>query len=409
MTAPRRISLGRAWDLLDATVPSIAEACPTIRSLTPAGDVRRYEPLVSQVLLVGEADDPASALNGLDVLPSGLVLVARGPRHAVVAHHLGDLEIGVTHPEEYGTSLCVATGSEAHLHALDRRGVEWMAHAREEDLYRQAGLAFIPPELRQASGEIDAAASGRLPVLVDHRDVRGDLHMHTTYSDGRDTVAEMVEACHALRYEYIAITDHSQGAAAGRTLKAREVPRQREELDRLQERFRDMAILHGVEVDILADGRLDFPDRVLEEFDIVLASLHDDAGHDGARLTKRCVEAMRHPLVTIVTHPANRLVGRHEGYDLDFDALYEAAAHTGTALEVDGAASHLDLDGERARAAAAAGVTLVIDSDCHRATQLERYMDLGVGTARRGWVEARQVLNTRPIAELRAFIDAKRR
>ncbi len=170
-----------------------------------------------------------------------------------------------------------------------------------------------------------------------------------------------------------------------------------------------MAILHGVEVDILADGRLDFPDRILEQFDIVLASLHDDAGHDAARLTKRCVEAMRHPLVTIVTHPANRLVGRYDGYDLDFDALYQAAADTGTALEVDGAASHLDLDGEHARAAAAAGVTLVIDSDCHRATQLERYMDLGVGTARRGWVEARQVLNARPIAELRAFIDAKRR
>ncbi len=243
---------------------------------------------------------------------------------------------------------------------------------------------------------------------MDTPDIRGDFHMHTVYSDGRDTVETMVEASHALGYAYIAITDHSQGAAAGRTLAVHEVSQQRDEIERLRERFPGMTILHGVEVDIRADGRLDFDDRVLEQFDIVLASLHDRAGHDGARLTQRCLRAIEHPLVNVVTHPINRLVGRTDGYDLDFDAIYAAARDTGTALEIDGAASHLDLDGEHARAAAAAGVTLTIDSDCHRAPQLSQYMRFGVGTARRGWVEARQVLNTRSLADVRAFINAKR-
>jgi DNA polymerase (family X) len=170
-----------------------------------------------------------------------------------------------------------------------------------------------------------------------------------------------------------------------------------------------MTILHGIEVDILADGRLDFSDAVLEQLDIVIASLHDRARHDGAALTRRCLTAIHHPLVNIISHPANQLVGRRAGYPLDFEALFSAAVETGTALEIDGAPSHLDLDGEHARAAVSAGVTVTIDSDCHRARALDRQMCLGVGTARRGWVEAKQVLNTRPIGEVQAFIAAKRR
>jgi DNA polymerase (family 10) len=169
-----------------------------------------------------------------------------------------------------------------------------------------------------------------------------------------------------------------------------------------------MAILHGIEVDILPDGRLDFEDALLEQFDIVLASLHESARQDGRTLTRRCIAAMRHPLVSILTHPANRLVGRRAGYPLDFDAVYAAALETGTALEIDGAPGHLDLDGEHARAAVSAGVTVVIDSDCHRARSLDRQMRFGIGTARRGWVEARHVLNARPLGEVLAFVAAKR-
>jgi DNA polymerase (family 10) len=275
-------------------------------------------------------------------------------------------------------------------------------------VYRQAGLPPIPAELRHASGEIEAAARGALPSLVHREQIRGDLHMHTTYSDGRDTMAHMVAGCRSLGYEYIAITDHSQGAAASRTLSVDDVARQREEIERLRAGLPGLAILHGVEVDVLLDGSLDFPDRVLEGFDIVLASMHESGRQDPRTLTRRCIQAIRHPLVNIISHPANRLVGRTAGYALDFDAVYAAAAETGTALEIDGAPAHLDLDGEHARAAATAGVTIAVDSDCHRARALQRNMQMAIGTARRGWVETRHVLNTRPLDAIRAFVAAKR-
>jgi DNA polymerase (family 10) len=169
-----------------------------------------------------------------------------------------------------------------------------------------------------------------------------------------------------------------------------------------------MTILQGIEADILPNGRLDCPDEVLARLDIVLASLHDSAGHGRKRLTERCLAAIRHPLVSAITHPGNQLVGHRPPYDMDYEAIYAAAAETGTALEIDGAPSHLDLDGERARAAVAAGVTLVIDSDCHRARSLDRQMRMGVDTARRGWVEPGHVLNSRPIGEVQAFLARKR-
>jgi DNA polymerase (family 10) len=219
----------------------------------------------------------------------------------------------------------------------------------------------------------------------------------------------MVEACCVLGYEYIAVTDHSDRAAASRTVSRGDLSRQRDEIDAIRDRYPQIEILHGIEVDIMPDGSLDFPDRILETLDIVLASLHDAARQDPPTLTRRCIQAIRHPLVTIITHPANRLVGKRAGYPLDFDAIYAAAAETGTVLEIDGAPSHLDLDGEHARAAISAGVTVSIDSDCHRARLLERQMQFGIGTARRAWVEARHVLNARPLDGVRAFVARKRK
>ena len=232
--------------------------------------------------------------------------------------------------------------------------------------------------------------------------------MHTSYSDGRDSLRQMVHAARLLGYEYIAITDHSEHAGASRTLTLDDLARQRDEIIRIREQVRDVTILHGIEVDILPDGSLDCPDKVLAALDIVLASLHEREGQDGARLTRRCVNAIRHPLVSVITHPGNQLVGRRPAYDMDYGAIYAAAAETHTLLEVDGAPSHLDLSGERAAEAVAAGVTLVIDSDCHKAPALDRQMRMGVGTARRGWVEPGHVLNTRSLAEVRAFLARKR-
>jgi DNA polymerase (family 10) len=407
-TEPRRLTLGRTWDLIESVLDAVARACPTLERMIPAGEARRFEPLVSSFVLVGRSPDPPGSLDVICAMPGVDDVLHRSGRRAIVLFQQAEVDVRVAAPDEFGTVLFTATGSRAHAAAMVARRGRPRLCTREEDVYAQAGLPFIAPELRHASGEIEAAESGSLPMLVSREDIRGDLHMHSTYSDGRDTMEQMVAACAALGYEYIAITDHSERATASRTVGADDLARQRDEIERLRERYRGLVILHGIEVDIMPDGRLDFDDDLLSRLDIVLASLHEQARQDGERLTRRCIQAIRHPLVTVVTHPANRLVGRREGYDLDFEAVYAAAAEAGTALEIDGAAGHLDLDGDHARAAVAAGVTVTIDSDCHRAQSLDRQMRFGVGTARRGWVEARHVLNTRPIADVRAFIARKR-
>jgi DNA polymerase (family 10) len=333
----------------------------------------------------------------------------RGPSRAVLVVQRAEIDVHVATPDDYGSVLFTTTGSREHVRGVRARIRRDGPRAHESGIYEDAGLRFIAPELRQDTGEITAALSGTLPdPLIAREHIRGDLHMHTTYSDGRDSIEAMVAECAALGYAYAAITDHSESAAAARTVTLDALTRQRDEIAMVQERYPSVTILHGLEVDILPTGRLDCPDPVLETLDIVLASLHETAGHDAATLTRRCLAAIAHPLVTIITHPANRLVGRRGGYPLDFDAIYAAAAETGTALEIDGAPSHLDLDGAHARAAIAAGVTVAIDSDGHRVRALERQMSLGIGTARRGWVGPRHVLNTRPLGEVRAFIARKR-
>lgn len=403
-----RQPLGRAIDFTDSLIELIAAACPEIHALAAAGDVRRFEPIVETLVLVGSAPDPPSTLQRICAIPMIQCAVHQTGRRVLVRYQQVEVDVRIAAPDEYGSALHLATGSAAHVAAMRSKHGATRVCAREEEVYAHAGLAWTAPELRHATGEIEAAASGALPQLVARTDIRGDLHMHTTYSDGRDTLAAMVQAASALGYEYIAITDHSTRAAASRTLTLDTLERQRDEIARLRERVPRMTILHGVEVDIMPDGGLDFKDEVLESLDLVLASLHDHAGHDATRLTRRCLAAIAHPLVNVITHPANRLVGRDAGYELDFPAVFAAAVETGTALEIDGAPTHLDMDGELARRAVAAGVTVTIDSDCHRASLLDRQMRLGIGTARRGWVEPRQVLNTRPLADVQAFIAAKR-
>jgi DNA polymerase (family 10) len=403
------VPLGRAVDLMDAFILILAAECPEAENFTSAGDVRRFEPLAESLVIVASSPDPVATVDTICTSSSIQSVLHQTGRRALLVYQQTELDVHIAAPDEFGTTLYMATGSCAHLAAMRTRARAARLCAREEEVYSQAGIAWIAPELRHGTGEVEAAARGTLPSLVARADIRGDLHMHSTYSDGRDGLALMVQTCATLGYEYIAITDHSERAGASRTLSTAALVRQRGDIDRLRERFPALTILHGVEVDIMPDGRLDFSDDVLETLDIVLASLHDRASHDPARLTRRCLAAIEHPLVNVITHPANRLVGRYPGHQLDFAAVYAAAAANGTALEIDGAPSHLDLDGEHARQAIAAGVTVTIDSDCHRARLLDKQMRLGIGTARRGWVEPRHVLNTRPLAAVREFIAAKRR
>ena len=396
------------------------------RSYSPLGSLRRFAPAVGDVsvLAVAAAADHIELLSGFARLPAVAAVLARSASHIALGTERGVVTVHVAVPEEAGAALAWHTGSRAHTTQLQARAqrlglvfdrarlLNAQGHAldsdTEERFYYHLELPDIPPELREGEDEITAAEQGTLPALVSAMDIRGDLHMHTNWSDGRDTIDQMVFASQQLGYEYVAITDHSERALSSRQLARSDIARQRVDIDRVRTRAKRVQVLHGIEVDIMPDGSLDFDDDQLAGFDIVLASLHDHAGHDGARLTDRYLRAIRHPLVNVITHPANRTPGRSSGYRLDFDTLFAAAAETGTAMEVDGAPGHLDLDGSLARRAAAAGVTLVIDSDCHRSDGLGRQMRFGVGTARRGWIEPAHVLNTRGIDDVRAFIARKR-
>jgi DNA polymerase (family 10) len=401
------ITLGRAWDVLDTLVPALNHHCPDLLALEPAGAVRRAAPIVPGIVLVACADAPHDAAARIAALPVLTEVLHRTERRLLILFEGHEIDIRVAAPDEFGSVLFAETGPVSHVVDVQKRRGPRIC-ASEMEVYSQAGLAWLPPETRESPDAIERAAAGPLPPLVHHTDIRGDLHMHTTYSDGRDSLRTMVTTAAALGYEYIAITDHSEHAGAGRTVDAARLAKQRDEIEQVRGEMTTMAIFHGLEVDILEDGRLDADDDTMASLDIVLASLHESHGHDGRRLTRRCLAAIEHPLVSVISHPANQLVGRREGYDLDYGALYEAAARTGTALEIDGAPAHLDLDGDHARAAVAAGVTVAIDSDCHRARSLNRQMLMGIGTARRGWVERQHVLNARPLGEIRAFIAAKR-
>jgi DNA polymerase (family X) len=401
------LTLGRACDLVDAFSAAVMTACPELLAINVSGEVRRFEPLLQELVVVGRSADPPGAVAAIAALPTVTGVLHRTGRRVIVVFQGHEIDVRVATSDEFGTLLFTTTGPAAHVVEIHRRRGPRMS-ATEEEVYSQAGLSYLPPEVRGAPDAIEAAVGGRVPRLVTREDIRGDLHMHTTFSDGQNSIREMVHSSAALGYEYIAISDHSEHAAASRTLTRDLLERQREEIARLREEYPRLAILHGIEADILPDGSLDCPDEILASLDLVLASLHERCGHDRRQLTARCLQAVRNPFVTIITHPANQLVGRRAGYDMDYAAIYEAAADTGTALEIDGAPGHLDLDGEHARDAVASGATLTIDSDCHRARSLDRQMRLGIGTARRGWVEPRHVLNTRPVREVRAFIAQKR-
>jgi DNA polymerase (family X) len=418
-----RIPLGRAVNVAE-TVLEALRAAPGVAWAMPVGSLRRGQDMVGDIEIVAATDQPAAAIDALLALPISSHVLHRGERRLYFLTDRVQIGIRLPDPANAGAELLYLTGSRGHFDALRAHAAAagWTLEANglhaadgsripaatEAHIYEALGLPPIPPEIRNGDDEIALASRGDLPALVARGDIRGDLHMHSLWSDGRDSIDAMVEACRALGYEYMAITDHSPHSAASRNLTLDTVKKQAEEIARLREQYPDIAILHGCEVDIMPDGRLDFPDKVLGTLDIVLASLHERAGHGAEQLMHRYESAMRHPLVAVITHPTNRIVPTRRGYELDYDRLFAKAVETHTIVEIDGSPAHLDLDGALARRAIAAGATVAIDSDCHRAEMLGRQMDLGVVTARRGWVEPRHVLNTRSLSEVRSAIAAKR-
>ena len=313
-------------------------------------------------------------------------------------------------PERFGTALQYATGSKDHNvrlrelalkqglslseHSLERKDGGEILCAREEEVYAALGLPWIPPELREDRGEVQAARDGTLPRLVELADMRSELHTHSTWSDGKLSILEMAQAARQRGIKLLAISDHSfsLGVAGGMTIE--DVRRQRQEIDDAQRQLGDsIRLIQGVEVEMRADGSLDFPDEVLAELDIVCASLHTGLRQPREKVTERTLSAIRNPHVDMIGHPTGRMIPDREGADLDMDAVLAAAAETDTVLEINAHPSRLDLDDVYARRAIGMGIRLAINTDAHAASDLD-LLHFGVSTARRGWVTAESVINT---------------
>jgi DNA polymerase (family 10) len=331
-------------------------------------------------------------------------------------------QIIVTTPVNVGAVLVQATGSEQHVaqlaaHASVRglaltgaalwRGSEFVYTPDEESLYRALGLAYIEPELREGRGEIAAAERGELPRLVTRGDLRGFLHCHTSYSDGSNSVEDLALACRTAGYQWIGITDHSQAAAYAGGLKSDDLLRQGDEIDEVNARLQGIRVLKGVEADILADGRVDFEDRVLERLDFVIASIHSRFNMTDADMTARLLTAMDNPYLTIVGHPTGRLLLSRDPYGLDLDLIIEKAAEKGVALEVNADPHRLDLDWRVLPRVREGGVMVSIGADAHSVAGIG-HVDYGVGIARKGWLGPTDILNTRSAEEFTAWAGRRR-
>ena len=409
-----RALLGKVLPVVRGLVEELA-AHPACDRVSEAGSIRRRFETAKDVDLIATSEDPAALTAWFVAHPRVAEVAAHGPSKATVVTYDGyRFDLRVVPPESYGSLLQHFTGSKDHNVAIRedavRRGLsvseygvqdvetgETVTAAEEGDVYERLGYAWIPPELRENRGELEAARAGTLPELVTLEDVRGDLHMHTTWSDGRATLDEMVAAAKEEGREYVAICDHAK------RLKGDLLARQGEAIATVNESVKGIEVLRGVEVDIRRDGSLDMEDDLLAELDWVMASIH--SGFTGSRdeLTKRLVAAMESPHVDCIGHPTGRKINKRAPYELDLDAVFAAAVETGTFLEINSQPDRLDLRDVHARAAAEAGVGIVVSTDAHRLHELAN-LELGVFQARRGWLTAEQVVNTRPWREVRRLL-----
>jgi DNA polymerase (family 10) len=419
-TRDQRIPIGQALPLAEEIIATLREKCPTIGQLGPAGSLRRWEETVVDIDLIGTSPHPQQVIDTLVSLPQVQQVLDHGPQKArVVVDSSIQVELRLGEAESFGTLLQHFTGSQQHNiqlgdHAhrlglsLNEYGITHLdsgvveKFADEESFYARLGLQYIPPELRLGMGELGPAQNGQLPRLVEESDLCGDLHLHSLWSDGRDSIETMVEAAVARGYEYLALTDHSAGRGIANGLSPERLLEQISLLRSLQSRY-PITILCGSEVDIRADGTLDYPDELLAQLDLVVASVHSAMGQDSATMTQRIIQAMRHPAVTIIGHPSTRLLGRREPVQFDLEALLQAARETGTAMEVNASPERLDLKDTHAYQARELGVPLVISSDSHHHAHLAK-MRFGVAVARRAWCGPRHIVNAFHREQFLAFI-----
>jgi DNA polymerase (family 10) len=416
-----RRPLGEVLDIAKRIEAALA-ALPGVAQVVVAGSIRRHRETIGDVDVLVAATDPAQVSRAFQSLPEVQAVIAEGPTKTLARLSVGlDADLRVLAPRSFGAALLYFTGSKAHSVALRKiaqrqglklneyglfRGPRAIGSRTEEEIYKALGLSWIPPEMREDEGEIELARRGALPAVVSPADIRGDLHVHTKWSDGSASIREMAQAARRLGHQYIAITDHTRDLAVTGGLDRDELRAQIKEVRKVDRELGGVRVLAGAEVNIRADGTLDMDDDVLAELDLVGAAIHSHFEQTRTDLTRRIVRAVENPHVDILFHPAGRALGHRRPLDFDFGQVLEASVRSGTVLEINGQPGRLDLPDSMVRRAVEAGARIAIDSDAHTPDELRFISAFGVGVGRRGWAERRHVVNTRPFEALRGLLKA---
>ena len=420
----QRIPIGEALPIVEEITVALC-SIPGVRNLTAAGSLRRFRETLGDIDLMGTADNPREVIDAFVGLPHIRQVLAQGSTKAsaIVSGGL-QVDLRMVEHDSFGSLLQYFTGSKQHNISLRERGhkqglklseygITVVATDRlekfstEEGFYHRLGLQYIPPELREAQGEIEKAEQGAIPELVELSDIKGNLHTHTEWSDGHDSIEELALAARDMGYQYIAITEHSAGRGITHGLDVKRLRRQVAEIRALNQRLTGIHVLTGIEVDIRADGSLDLPHEILSELDIVIAAVHSAMNQSEEKMTRRVISAIENPDVDMIAHPTCRLIGEREPVAIDLEAIMHAAAKYNKVMEINAMPDRLDLKDIHAFRARDWGVKLAIGTDAHSIAHLG-FMRFGVGVARRAWCEPQHVLNTLSLAELLAVLNRNR-
>ncbi|MEK7387101.1 MAG: DNA polymerase/3'-5' exonuclease PolX [candidate division NC10 bacterium] len=419
-----RMPLGRALPLGQELVEAL-EDVPGVKAIELAGSLRRMKETVGDIDILVTSTTPGQVMQAFTRLPQASEVLERGETKASIRHREGiQVDLRVLEPECFGAALVYFTGSKQHNIRI--RGIAGtkglkiseygvfrastgrrVAGATEEEVYAAIGLPWIPPELREDLGEVEAASKWTLPRLVSLGDLRGDLHCHTKASDGHHTVEELVAAAEKRGYEYLLVSDHSPSARVAGGLTADELAAHVKKVRAVQKKHPDITVLAGSECDILDDGSLDYPDAVLAGLDLVIGAVHSRFKQPGREMTARICRALANPYVSILAHPTGRLIGEREPYDVDLDQVFRTAKRHGKAIEINAYPARLDLNDVHARRARDLGVLVAVSTDAHVLDHLNT-IELGVATARRAWIEKPEVVNTWPVKKLLAWARSSR-
>ncbi|MCS7201906.1 MAG: DNA polymerase/3'-5' exonuclease PolX [Dictyoglomus sp.] len=421
-----RIPLGIALPIIEEILSFLSNN-PYIKNITPAGSVRRRKETIGDIDILITTQDIEKVNESLRKLPILKDIIASGPTKTSINVEPGiQVDFRVVEDKCFGAALQYFTGSKAHNIKLRelalKKGLKINEYGvfrlednlrlggqKEEDIYEILGLQFIPPELREDQGEVELASIGKLPNLIEEKDILGDLHSHTNWSDGANTLEEMVDFAYRLGYKYLVISDHSQALGVAGGLTPEKIEKQREKIYELNKKYRDFKIIHSIEANILSDGSLDLPQQILEKFDLVIAGLHSGFKQSKEKITERLISAIKNPWVDIISHPTGRLINKRPAYEVDLDAILHVSKETGTILEINAQPDRLDLcDIDAKRAKEKYGLLFSIGTDAHdiKSFSLIRY---GVYVARRAWLQKEDILNTLPWEEIRKKIKRNKK